>query len=269
MAFIQCDFHSSVLRMATSMNVIVPEPAAGLIGMDSAGAATADGRYPVLWLLHGLSDDHTIWMRRTAIERYVAGLGLAVVMPNTHRGFYRDMHEGPAYGTFFNEELPRVARSLFPLSEQRAHNYIAGLSMGGYGAFILALEQPARYAAAASLSGVLDMARRIIEPEMTTVLEGERQRIFGPDLHAVKDGPNDPLALAERHAQAGTDLPAFFACCGTEDFLIEHNRSLRERFAELGIPLTYEEAPGEHNWAFWDHWIQRVLAWLPLPAHER
>src|SRR5690606_35149889 len=116
-------------------------------------------KHPVLYLLHGLSDDDTIWLRRTSIERYVAGLGLAVVMPNVHRSFYADMAYGGQYWTFLTEELPRVAGDFFPLSDAREDNYVAGLSMGGYGAFKWALSYPERFAAAGSLSGVLDLAK--------------------------------------------------------------------------------------------------------------
>ena len=94
MAFIQCDFFSEVLGLSTSMNVILPQPASGQIGMEGSKASD---KYPVLYLLHGLSDDHTIWARRTSIERYVASLGLAVVMPAVHKSFYTDMAKGDRY----------------------------------------------------------------------------------------------------------------------------------------------------------------------------
>ena len=125
MALIQCDFFSESLGFSTSMNVILPQP--------------ARERYRVLYLLHGMSDDHTIWCRRTSIERYVDPLGLAVVMPAVHRGYYTDMAAGYRYWTFISEELPALARSFFPLSHKREDTFVAGLSMGGYGAFKLAL----------------------------------------------------------------------------------------------------------------------------------
>ena len=154
MAFIQCDFGSYALGMACSMNVILPQKVNMQIGMKGVAG---EGKHPTLFLLHGLSDDHTIWMRRTSIERYVAPLGLAVVMPNVHRSFYTDMAMGGKYWTFVSEELPRVARSLFHLSDKREDNFVAGLSMGGYGAMKMGLRKPEMFAAAASLSGVMDI----------------------------------------------------------------------------------------------------------------
>ena len=144
MALLRCDFRSETLGLDTAMSVILP-----------SGAAPAGG-HPTLWLLHGSGDDHTAWTRQTSIERYVADTGWAVVMPQVDRSYYADMVYGKRYWTFVREELPRIARSFFRLSEHRADNAVAGLSMGGYGAFKLALNFPDRYAAAASLSGALD-----------------------------------------------------------------------------------------------------------------
>ena len=149
MAMIRCNYFSETLGLSTSMTVIVPQATKGQIGMK--GVATRE-RHPVLWLLHGGSDDDTIWMRRTSIERYVSELGLAVVMPQVQLSFYTDMAYGGKYGTFLMEELPQIARSLFPLSDAREENYVAGLSMGGYGAFKWALSKPDMFAAAAGLS---------------------------------------------------------------------------------------------------------------------
>ena len=158
MALIKCDFYSDALGLSTSMHVILPQQTHTQIGMENV---TGTGLHPTLYLLHGMSDDDSIWLRRTSIERYVASLGIAVVMPQVHRSFYTDMAEGGQYWTFISEELPKLARSFFPLSPKREDNFVAGLSMGGYGAFKLALRKPDQYAAAASLSGALDMAAHL------------------------------------------------------------------------------------------------------------
>ena len=148
MALIDCHYFSQVLGLMSTMSVILPDP--GPLEA-SVASRTPHIRYPTLYLLHGLSDDHTVWQRRTSIERYVEGLNLAVVMPAVQRSFYTDMVTGQRYWTFISEEVPAVARHFFPLSEDRDENYVAGLSMGGYGAFKLALAHPERYAAAAIL----------------------------------------------------------------------------------------------------------------------
>lgn len=247
MALIQCDFYSEALQMSTSMNVILPQP--------------ARARYPVLYLLHGLSDDHTTWLRRTSIERYADAPGLAVVMPAVHRSFYADMARGNRYWTFVSQELPALVRSFFPVSRRREDTFVAGLSMGGYGAFKLALSFPQRFAAAASLSGALDQAADIecAEPAW----RAEMEAMFG-DLGKFAGSPNDVMHLARRLARSTGPQPRLYQCCGTEDFLYDQNLRFRDQALKLGLDLTYEEGPGEHEWGYWDRMIQRVLAWLPF-----
>lgn len=257
MALMQCNFYSEVLGLSTSMNVILPQRTLTQIGLQNKSFGD---RHPVLFLLHGLSDDHTIWLRRTSIERYVAELGIAVVMPTVHRGFYTDMNRGYRYWTFISEELPAIARSFFPLSEHREDNFVAGLSMGGYGAFKLALGCPEKFAAGASLSGALD----ICSTQSGNVFEREEYiNIFG-DLEQVRGSRNDLFHLAEELKSHEGARPKLYQCCGTEDFLYEDNIRFKEHCNKLNIELTYEEEPGTHEWGYWDMKIHRVLQWLPL-----
>ncbi len=251
MALLDCHFHSDTLGLATSMYVILPQPPA---------APARHEPWPVLYLLHGLSDDHSIWLRRTSIERYVATRRLAVVMPTVHRGFYTDMHQGGRYWTFISEELPRLCRSFFPLTDRREESFVAGLSMGGYGALKLGLRCPDRFAAAASLSGAVDIAALAEEPGRTQ----EWERIFGP-REGIPGGDDDLFALADRLAASDGPRPRLYQWCGTDDFLYQHNLRYRDHLNALGLPLTYEEGPGGHGWECWDTWIQRVLDWLELP----
>ena len=130
MAFFEMKYHSDALKIGVSVNVILPEKAKTLIGMTANGASATT--YKTLYLLHGLSDDHSIWMRRTSIERYASDYGIAVVMPSVGRSWYTDTPSGAKYLTFVTEELPRVCQSYFRgMSDKREDNMVAGLSMGG------------------------------------------------------------------------------------------------------------------------------------------
>ena len=264
MAILKCEFRSDALGMETAMNVILPQ---------DARAETSDGKLPVLYLLHGLSDSESAWIRKTPIERYALGYGIAVIMPDGGRSFYTDMAKGYKYWTFMTEELPRIARSFFPLSGLREYNYVAGLSMGGYGAFKMALGRPDLFAAGASLSGALDMAalaeERLKPPreefrDLGEEFYRECENIFG-DLEKIKGSGNDLFHLAKKASQLKNNKPALYFCCGTEDFLYESNIKFKNYCAEIKLPFTYEETPGEHTWAFWDEFIQKALAWLPIP----
>ncbi|MFG3706216.1 alpha/beta hydrolase [Micromonospora sp. NPDC047670] len=258
MALMRCDFYSEVLGLSTSMTVLLPQQTSSQIGM--SGSAP-QGDPPVLYLLHGLSDDDTTWLRRTSIERYVAPLGLAVVMPQVARSFYADEEHGNRYWTFLSTELPRLCHEFFRLSARREDTFVAGLSMGGYGALKWALRDPGRFAAAASLSGALDVAARHHHP--TAPLDaGVWHTVFGGRTVAGSD--DDTLALLDR--AAGADLPALYVACGTEDFLYEDNLTFVAAARERGVPLTVDFSPGAHDWAYWDAKIQDVLAWLPLRA---
>lgn len=252
MALIECRFFSEVLGLSTSMMVILPQHTENQIGMRGA---TRGERHPTLWLLHGMSDDDSIWLRRTSIERYVAPLGLAVVMPQVHRSFYTDMDKGLRYWTFISEELLEIARSFFPLSDRREDNFVAGLSMGGYGAFKLALRHPERYRAAASLSGALNRGKEEPRREELTWVFGEKP-IRGTD--------NDLLWLLEQVAKSSGPKPMLYQCCGTEDFLYEDNQVFKAAAEATDLDFTYDESPGTHEWGYWDAKIQDVLAWLPL-----
>jgi len=253
MAFLQCGFHAETLGLSCEMNVVLPQ-----------APATAKGRkkLPVLWLLHGMSDDHTTWMRRTAIERYADAARLAVIMPSAALSWYQDMASGLAYGKFFREELPAIAQSFFPISTERKDNFIAGLSMGGYGAFLFALSQPERFAAAASLSGALDVSAvvKTSDAHRRAVMKAA----FGSALK-VKDSPADLLALATKLKASSAPRPKLYACCGSEDFLLPGNRLFDAHAKKIGLPLAYEEHAGAgHTWDYWDRQIQQVIKWLPM-----
>lgn len=258
MALMQCNFFSDVLGLTCSMNVILPQATTTQIGMTGKTGRTR--RHRVLYLLHGLSDDHTIWLRRTSIERYVSELGLAVVMPAVNRSYYTDMKHGGRYWTFVSRELPTLVESFFPISDKREDTFVAGLSMGGYGAFKMALSRPEKFAAAASLSGALDPMK------LLHIRDGEWRRehtdIFG--TRSFYGTGNDLVYLARKVARSRGPKPRLFQCCGTEDFLIEDNHSFRDMASALKMDFTYEQGPGNHSWEYWDTNIQRVLDWLKL-----
>jgi S-formylglutathione hydrolase FrmB len=251
MALLEVRFFSEKLGMWTTMTVLMPQD------------RREGERFKTLYLLHGLSDDDSGWTRRTSIERYVEPLRLAVVMPQVHRSFYTDMKHGLPYWTFISEEVPKVARAMFGLSDRREDNFVAGLSMGGYGAFKLALRCPDRFGAAASLSGALNMAapRHLVE-EVPPEIVRDMRLIFGETGKAGEE--DDLLWLLEQRAREGATLPKLYQVCGTEDFLYKDNQVFLDACRRLGVPVTYKEGPGGHDWGFWDHWIQDVLAWLPL-----
>lgn len=259
MALLHVDFFSDVLGMSMNMDVILPQETKGQIGMEGKAAG---GSYKTMYLLHGMSDDQTIWQRRTSIERYVSRLGIAVVMPTTHLGFYTDTCYGMRYWTFVSEELPGICREFFPrMSDRPEDTLAAGLSMGGYGAWKLGLRAGETFGAAAALSGALDIVqdyRRNItdNPQLIPLFQG----IFGSE-EQLKGSDNDILALARKRVLEKKKLPRLYAWCGTEDFLYQGNLTAWEHVKKLGYDLTCGESTGDHQWKYWDEKIQDILRW--------
>ena len=251
MALITLNFFSEALGMQTEAMVILPQKsAAGQIGISSKAE---DSAYKCLYLLHGLSDDHTIWMRRTSIERYASEYGICVVMPAAGRSFYTDMAHGQNYYTYIAKELPQRIQEFFRVSDKREDNYIAGLSMGGYGALKIALREKDRFCACGALSPVCDIDQMHShgEPSMMINLFGQ---LTTPDL--------DSLSFLADREKDNPKKPRIYMATGTEDFLYENAQPLRQKLTQNGYEFTYVENPANHNWVYWDEQIQEVLKWM-------
>ena len=260
MAFLQVNIYSNVLEMEVLVNVILPQKTEKKIGTATKGNF-AD--VPVMYLLHGMGGNHSVWERRTSIERYVSKLGVAVIMPSTDLGWYTDTTYEMNYWTFISEELPAICHELFPqLTKTREKTFAVGLSMGGYGALKLGLAKPENFGAVASLSGAVNLAE---STEDLLSIKGRAfwEGIFGP-LENIQGSINDPIFLLDQLVASGENVPNIFLCCGEEDFLLHGNKTMATKLTTHNIEHTFETGPGNHDWVFWDEWIKRVLEWLPL-----
>ena len=247
MAILHIDFFSRALGRSAQMDVILPD-----------ARSNAPKPWKTLYLLHGMTDDCTAWQRWTSIERYAEESGVAVVMPDTRLGWYTDTAVGERYFSFVSDELVRISRRMFPsLSHKREDTFVAGLSMGGYGAMKCALKRPETFSKAASLSGALDIfGMTRLDPPLGD--QNYWEDIFGP-IEQIKGSENDVFAAAE---ELKNNRPELFMWCGTEDFLYSMNTAMRDHLLKLGYKLSYSESSGDHNWKYWDREIQNVLAWM-------
>ncbi len=240
MSLCKVDWFSKTIAKRVSMNVFLPD----------AGKPP----FPVLYLLHGLTDDYTAWQRWTRLECYLRNLPMIVVMPDGFRSFYTNNHGGGAYGTYIGNELPRFVEANFQARQDRGGRGVGGLSMGGYGALRLALLHPERYVSAHSHSGALLLSTC---KELSPVLNRrEHRQIFGD---SPAGGEHDILWLAEQALAAGGPLPRLRLDCGTEDHCLEMNRQVHSRLDSLGLAHEYVEGPGCHNWDYWDLQIRAAL----------
>ncbi|MBS7009117.1 alpha/beta hydrolase [Anaerostipes sp.] len=249
MALVHCNFHSDVLEKDTGLYVALPE----------YQKLKRKERLRTLYLLHGLSDDYTKWVRRTPIERYARDSGFVIVMPDGEKGYYTNNLHGDRWWDFISGELPEFIKTMFPfISDRREDTYAAGLSMGGYGSIKLALSLPEHFCAAASFSGALNIQRELQDyPEFSGVYE----RVFG-SLEMVKGTENDLFEAAEKVKKSKKPLPDLYISCGLQDDIYPQSQEFINWLTCLDIPFTYEEWDGGHDWIFWDESIRRALKWF-------
>ena len=252
MAFLQMTYFSRELAKTTRMNLFLPE--------------YTNGPLKVLWLLHGWSEDCTAWQRFSSMERYTDPLQMAVVMPDAHLSFYNDMAHGPKYLTHIACELPEMVSRMFPISRKREDNYIAGLSMGGYGAMKIALTFPEQYAGAGCFSAS-NIAAEFAKKDSKLRMDNPQWRgwmddIYGEEFDHLAGSKQDLFLLGDKILAEGKPAPVIYHCIGTEDGGYESAQKMRRYFeGKEGNPFQYlySEGPGQHDWRFWDAHIEECL----------
>lgn len=236
MAYIRCDFKSLVLDMRTSMIVFLP---------DEKKVSEA----PVVYLLHGLSDNSTAWSRWSNVERYAIEHGVTVVMPEVQRSFYTDMSLGLDYFKFVSVELREICHHFFNTPTAANKSYVMGLSMGGYGALKCALTYPKKFAGCAAFSPACDIESLMIDN--VKMNKKEMKAIFGEKLQS-KDSI---FSLVKKVKNA----PFIYLACGEEDFIFSHSEKLNAALEEKDLDYKYEHWSGIHDWAFWDEAVKKAF----------
>ncbi len=267
MAFLQMNLMSQSLMRSVPVNVILPADKLVFPGMPQR----EEKPYKTLYLLHGVFDNHTAWVNGTNIQRWAEEDDLAVVMPAGDNMFYVDQEAAHNYyGEFVGKELVELTRKMFPLSDKREDTYIAGLSMGGYGALRNGLKYHETFGCIAGLSVAFiidDIDKRTNDTPFFIESRSYAESVFG-DLSQVAQSDKNPKWIAKNLAEAKAELPKIYIACGLDDSLLSRNQELQRDLKELGYDVTYEEAAGAHEWDFWNRHIKRVLEWLPLEGGQ-
>ena len=259
MAKFLVEFYSDSLRRSTTFQVLIPND----IPAGASRKETAYSRRPMktLFLLHGYTGKSGNWVPEDLPGKY----NFAVVMPSAENSFYLD---GPATGHAFDRfvgvELVDYVRKTFGLARSPEDTYIAGMSMGGFGAIHLAMAHPDRFGKAGALSSALIVHEiaRMKPGESNAVANYEYYRSCFGDLETAETRDVNPEVLIRRLRDAGAKIPDLYLCCGTEDFLIEPNRAFHRFLLEEKIPHEYFESPGEHNMVFWSEYIVKIVRWM-------
>jgi len=249
MALLRLDHVPETVKMNLPLNIIIPDP--GKMG------DVPVAKRKVLYLLHGLSDDASGWQRYSSIETLASLYGLVVVMPSAGRSFYMDQPNGQLYFSYLTVELPGYLEDVFGLKPAREDTFIAGLSMGGYGAMKAALLRPDLYSAAASFSGVLYLD--ILQMNLDERDRNEFVLLFG-ELEKLPGSEHDPALWLRRASENSSALPHLYIACGRQDDLYPLSLQFHAACRALGLNAEYYEENGGHDWFFWDAQIRRFLA---------
>lgn len=241
MAFLDIHFKGESINKQSSMYVIMPE---------------GRGPFPVMYLLHGYSDDHTIWLRRTRIEVYVEPLPLIVVMPDGHHSFYCNdpRPNGMAYEDHIIKDVVGFIDRTLPTIANRSGRAIAGLSMGGYGSMMLAMNHPDMFCAVSGHSAPCSLFNRPRTDKAHGIDFKDLMEKYPADRYNL-------FRLARRQKKILKQI-ALRIDCGTEDYLIEENRAYHAHLEELDVRHDYREYPGMHNWDYWDLHIRETLSFV-------
>lgn len=243
MASLTCNFLSYTLRRAVDLTVVIPSMCFSEM-MEKNPHHKQGARYPVLYLLHGYGNNHRTWNGYTCAELFAEERNMAVVMFSAENKAYINHGGDDNYYDFISRELPEFVEAMFPVSAAPKDTYIAGLSMGGYGALVHGLSQAERFAAIGSFSGAA------------------RARENAPEIY-------DPYKIAVAHAKEGRNTPIYLSC-GDKDFLYEDNVRFREHLSKLGYDVTWVVGEGyTHEWRYWNRELEAFLDWIPRTDEYR
>ncbi|PHK48923.1 alpha/beta hydrolase [Staphylococcus edaphicus] len=250
MAILSINYNSKTIGMHQQFLVVLPEDSTYF------DVKKQPKKLKTLLLLHGLSSDETSYMRYTSIERYANDYQLAVIMPNADHSGYSNMVYGHDYFDYVLEVFD-YAHQILPLSSNREDNFIAGHSMGGYGTIKYALIEGHRFAKASPLSAAFN-AQALINYDW---YDYSGSAIAGPDAQ-INGTPLDPYYLVDEAIKQQKEIPELLIMCGTEDELYQDNQRFIQYLNKRRLPYTFEEGPGEHNYAYWDYAIRRAIKWF-------
>lgn len=258
MAVVQTYVYSENLLRAVHVTALIP-------------VENKDVEYPLktLYLLHGMMGGDGDWLYNSNVNRMTRELGLAVIMPDGENAFYID---GPGfyanYGKFVGEELVEITRKMFPLSHKREDTFIAGLSMGGFGAIRNGLFYHDTFSHIGGFSSALNIFKLHVKDAIRH-FEAQERIIGTAEYEAQINSDKNPdvliKKLAEEHEKdKSVELPKFYLSCGTLDPLMKLNRPFRDELIELGYDVTWNETEHGHEWPFWEQELGHLLEWLPL-----
>lgn len=253
MAFFECNYYSGILARNIDFFVAIPEE------RPEKTIRNPEGKFRTLFVLHGGLEDCRAWIYKSSVTRYAEHYGLAVVAVSYENSYLTDLRVGQQYWTWMTQDMIPYVRSVFPLSEKREDNFVAGASMGGYCATKLALRKAELFAGLAIFSGAVDSGDELKgTPDPMNFRNPFFLDAFG-STEQYKGSENDVVALMRQFSEHPERLPKIYHCCGTEDRLYRDNVLYRDLAQSIGADVTWEELLGGHTWEIWDACIPHAL----------
>lgn len=247
MALLRFSAPSQVLRVPVDMRVFLPDEGP---------------KHRTLWLLHGGNCDCNEWFDDAAIVDTARRRHVALVAVSIFNGFGVNMCYGLPYADFLEKEWLPMTRALMPcLSAKRQDNYIAGASMGGYGAFRLAMNLPDAFAGAGAFAGAISLPT-IVERVQRGIQPGGPDMLyaFGSYERLIRN-ENDVVWLARQRVAEG-NCPRLYMMCGTEDFGYALNTIARDDLRNAGADVTWRQGEGVHSFSCWNQWLEDFMSWM-------
>ncbi len=262
MAFSQFEFFSESLRRVVSFNILLPNDSPLEFIKDNENYKRETR---TLFLLHGYSGNNRDWILESKINEFAIKYNIVVIFPNGDNSFYLDgKGVGSKYATYVGEELVNYTRRVFSLSNKKEDTYIGGFSMGGFGAIHTALKYNDTFSKAFALSSalIINEIKNKDESFSTPIADYYYYESTFGNLNELENSENNPEELIRRLKSENKSIPSIFIACGKEDFLIEPNRDFHKFLIDNNVDVYYEEDEGNHNWEFWNKYLEPSIQWL-------
>lgn len=240
---INCNYVSKALGRAVDINIAIPSPVyPETLGYAGKAEFSPKANYPVLYFLGGIGNDCNSVFDYTRVQLYAEEYNIAVVSISGENKFYADLGS-ENFSELLEEELPSLVSGYFPISQRPEDTYIAGLSMGGYGALLHFLKRPDRFCAVGCFSGAVGKF------DYAETEEGKDYNIYN---------------LFNTRLQEASCLGKIYLSCGSEDFIKDCSYKLKKYLEEKNVEFSWQEVEGYgHEWRFWDGQIEEFIRWLP------
>ena len=244
MDLLNITLNSQILSRMIPINVFCPEH--------------SNGKW--LLLLHGYGGNEHEWIEKSNILSLARKYRLTIVAPGCGDGYYEDTQE--PVGRFLGEELPTFLRKRFRVSDKREDSFIAGVSMGGFGALLLGSRYSQVFGKIACLSGAFIIHDVVIgNPGVLGNADVNYFRhVFG-DFETLEKSDRDPLEQARR-AIAENRMSPVYLLCGDRDVLFRCNQRIALELSHLGVPVVSQTESGGHYWDFWNRHLESAIQWL-------